>query len=156
MQSKVVSIHIASKKEAPLVSVPEVEAVAGRGLRGDRYYDAGGTFSRGGNAPDRHVTLIEAETIDALGRDYKVQIDPGQARRNIVTRGVALNHLVGREFVVGPVRLRGIKLCEPCGHLARLTSEQTSSGLVHRGGLRSQILSDGIIHVGDEVKITGD
>jgi MOSC domain-containing protein YiiM len=98
------------------------------------------------------VTLIEIEAIEALERDYGVKLSPGDARRNIVTRGVALNHLVGKEFRVGEAVLRGIRLCEPCQHLVRLTGqEKVLPGLVHRGGLRAQVVKGGVIRVGDAV-----
>lgn len=152
----VVSINIAVDRGQPMRSVPQVRAVAGRGLEGDRFFrtDAPDTEPR----PDRELTLIEAEAIEALAREHGVRLEPKDARRNIVTRGVALNDLVGREFTVGGVRLRGLRLCEPCAHLAQLTDERVLSGLVHRGGLRAQILNDGLIRVGDRVEprsITG-
>ncbi|HEU4390897.1 MAG TPA: MOSC domain-containing protein [Blastocatellia bacterium] len=145
------SIHISTNAGAKLEPVREVRAVPGKGLEGDRYFNQGGTFSRKAG-PDRELTLIELEAIDALKRDYKVEVEPGDARRNIVTAGVALNHLVGKDFSVGEVLLHGIRLCEPCQHLAELTSQETSRALVHRGGLRAQILSEGFIRVGDEVR----
>ena len=145
---EVVSIHIAPKREAPTQSVGSAHAIPGRGLEGDRYFRAAGTYSdRPG--PWRELTLIELEAIEAMARDNEVRIEPGAARRNVVTRGVALNHLVGREFRVGDVRLRGIRLCEPCAHLEGLTRKGVLGGLVHRGGLRAQILTDGAIRVGD-------
>ena len=87
-----------------------------------------------------------------MARDNEMQIAPGDARRNVVTRGVALNHLVGREFRVGGVRLRGVRLCEPCSHLEGLTRPGVLDGLVHRGGLRAQILTEGEIRVGDPIE----
>ena len=150
----VVSIHVAATAEAPVREVSKIRAVEQRGLEGDRYYESAGTYSSK-PGPDREVTLIELEAIEALRRDYRVEIDPGSARRNIVTRGVALNHLVGREFAVGDVVLRGIRLCEPCGHLARLVGKDVVPGLVHRGGLRAQILRGGIIEAGDPIRDRG-
>ncbi len=151
-EGAVVSIHIAPAASAPMAAVAEVRAVPGRGLEGDRYFAGAGTFSNP-PGPSREVTLIELEAIEALRRDYGVEIEPGQARRNIVTRGVALNHLVGREFRVGEVTLRGIRLAEPCAHLARLTEERVLKGLVHRGGLRAQVVVGGVIRVGDPVSL---
>lgn len=131
-------------------SVERVRVIPGRGLEGDRYFTASGTYSdRPG--PGREITLIESEAIEALARESEVRIQPGDARRNIVTRGVPLNHLVSQDFSVGDVRLRGIRLCEPCAHLERLTRKGVLSGLVHRGGLRSQILTEGTIRVGDPI-----
>ena len=145
------SVHITAVASEPTVSVEEARAVAGKGLEGDRYFSGAGSWS---STPGtgRQVTLIELETIEALERDYKMKIEPGQARRNVVTRGVALNHLVGREFSVGDVRLRGMRLNEPCNHLASLTDEKVKQGLVHRGGLRADIVTGGVIRVGDEIR----
>ena len=147
---EVVSIHVAPEREAPTRSVPSVRAVPGRGLHGDRYFAATGTYSdRPG--PWREVTLIEIEAIEAMARDNEMPIAPGDARRNVVTRGVPLNHLVGQEFLVGGVRLRGVRLCEPCAHLEGLTRRGVLAGLIHRGGLRAQILTEGEIRVGDRI-----
>jgi MOSC domain-containing protein YiiM len=147
------SIHITAVAGEPTVAVEEARAVEGKGLEGDRYFSGSGSWS---STPGtgRQVTLIELETIEALERDYEMKIEPGQARRNIVTSGVALNHLVGREFNVGEVRLRGMRLNEPCNHLASLTDEKVKQGLVHRGGLRADIVSGGVIRVGDAVRVT--
>ena len=151
----VVSLHIAPTAAAPIQNRDRVEAVAGRGLEDDRYFAGVGTFSREPGS-GRHVTLIELEAIEGLKRDYGIDIAPGISRRNIVTRDVALNHLVDREFLIGKVRLRGTRLCEPCAHLGRLTEHGALRGLVHRGGLRTEILSGGTIHVGDPITLPDD
>ena len=119
------------------------------GLQGDRYALQQGTFYK--PLPDFELTLIEAEALEALKRDYEVELAPGEARRNLVTRGVPLNHMVGREFQVGEVKVRGIRLCEPCSHLQALAGRPIIKGLLHRGGLRARILSRGTIRVGDAV-----
>ena len=144
------SIHIAAVASEPTASIEQARAVAGKGLEGDRYFNRDGSFSDR-HGPDREITLIEIEAIEALERDYKLTLKAGDARRNVVTRGVALNHLVGREFSVGEVTLRGLRLCEPCNHLASLTDEKVKPGLVHRGGLRAQILTEGIIRTGNTI-----
>jgi MOSC domain-containing protein YiiM len=131
-------------------TVEQVRAVAARGLEGDRYFLGLGTFWK--PKPDYEVTLIEIEALEALERDYGVVLVPAEARRNIVTRGLALNHLVGQEFQVGEAILRGLRLCEPCAHLERLTHTDLIQGLTHRGGLRAQILIGGAIKVGDAVE----
>ena len=146
-----VSIHLADVASKPTISVKEVRAVAGKGLEGDRYYKNIGTYSNN-PTPGREITLVETEAIEALKRDYGIKIEVGQARRNIVTRGIALNHLVGREFVVGEVKLRGIRLCEPCMHLEKLTRPGVKAALDHRGGLRADILKGGAIYVGDVIE----
>ncbi len=150
-EGSVVSIHIATAAAEPTVSVDEAHAVPGKGLEGDRYFQGTGTYS-GRPGPDRELTLIEVEAIEALARDYQMMIEPGQARRNIVTRGVPLNHLVGKEFSVGEVTLLGLRLNEPCNHLASLTDDKVKQGLVHRGGLRAQVLTEGIIRAGDTIQ----
>jgi MOSC domain-containing protein YiiM len=144
------SIYIAATAQAPMQPVDRVQAIPGAGLEGDRYALKQGTFFR--PEPDFELTLIEAEALEAVKRDYGVELAPGESRRNLVTRGVPLNHLVGKEFLVGEVKIRGIRLCEPCSHLERLTARPVIKGLLHRGGLRAQILSEGWIRVGDEVR----
>ncbi len=146
---KVESIHVASEAKAPTRAVDEAQAIPGVGLEGDRYALRQGTFFK--PEPDFELTLIEAEAVEALKRDYEVELAPGEARRNLVTRGVALNHLVGREFRIGDVKIRGIRLCEPCNHLQTLVGRPVIKGLRHRGGLRAQILSPGSIRVGDVI-----
>src|ERR1022692_4654603 len=112
---QLIGIYVAQRKSDELQPLDQVEAVPGRGLLGDRYFLKEGTFSNK-DGPDREVTLIEAEALEGLTREYQVTLAPAQARRNLLTRGVPLNHLVGRTFAIGPVILHGIRLCEPCGH----------------------------------------
>lgn len=152
MSGIVVSIHIAPVAEAALKAVESVRAVPGRGLEGDRYFTRRGTYSPK-PMPDRDLTLIEEETLEALARDDGIALAPGESRRNITTRGVALNHLVQREFIVGEVRVRGLRLCDPCGHLERLSQPGVRKALIHRGGLRCQILTEGMIRVGDVIEV---
>jgi len=147
---KVESIHIASAATEPVRALDQVVLTPGVGVEGDRYALKQGTFYK--PEPDFELTLIEAEAIEALRRDYDVELTAGDARRNIVTRGVPLNHLVGREFVIGEVRIKGIRLCEPCDHLQQVTGKQLIKGLRHRGGLRAQILTGGTIRIGDVVR----
>jgi MOSC domain-containing protein YiiM len=150
-QGELVGIYTGARKAEPLERVERAEAVAGRGLVGDRYCAQEGTFSKK-DSPDREVTLIESEALDGMAREYEVVLQPAQARRNLVTRGVPLNHLVGKEFTVGEVLLKGLRLCEPCGHLAKLTVAGVQQGLRHRGGLRAQILRGGTLRAGDPVR----
>ena len=134
-----------------MVPVSEVRAVPGQGLDGDRYFHQTGTYSsRPG--PGREVTLIEAESVDALGREAGILLAPGASRRNVTTRGVPLNHLVGRQFRVGEVLLEGVRLCEPCAHLESLTRSGVREGLIHRGGLRARIVTEGTIRIGDVIQ----
>ena len=145
---RVVTIHVVAAKGATPDPRAEVHAVAGRGIDGEHH-------AREGADPKRQVTLVEAEAIEGLARDYGITLAPGASRRNITTRGVALNHLVGREFQVGEARVRGIELCEPCAYLESLTEPGVRRGLVHRGGLRAEIVAGGTIRVGDPIEWDG-
>lgn len=136
-------------------AVARVRALPGRGLEGDRYYLRTGTYSAREGA-DREITLIEMEAIEALRRDYGVAIEAGETRRNLATQGVPLNHLVGRSFRVGDATIRGLRLCEPCSHMETLAGKRIRAGLVHRGGLRAEILTEGWIGVGDAVEFPED
>src|ERR1051325_7934672 len=149
-EGTLISINISPAAEAKMQSVNEVRAVPGKGLEGDRYFAGAGSFSK--PQPDRELTLIEAEAIEALRTEFQVDYDLGASRRNLVTRGVPLNHLVGKEFWIGEVKARGLRLCEPCAHLQRLSHPKVLPGLVHRGGLRAQILTEGTIRVGQTIK----
>jgi len=148
---QVAFIQIALMATEKLVSMREVQAVAGEGLEGDRYFKKTGTYSNiaGGG---RQITLIELESVEALKRDFKIELETTQTRRNIVTRGVPLNHLVGQRFRLGgEVVLQGVRLCEPCNHLESLTLRGVREGLLHRGGLRADIINGGTIRVGDPI-----
>ena len=145
-EGKVVSINIPSVSEGPMNSVDQVRAVPGRGLEGDRYFD------HARMEPKREMTLVEAEAIEALRSEFKINFALDGTRRNIVTRGVPLNHLVGKEFWIGDVKARGLQLCEPCATLQRLSHPKVLPGLIHRGGLRAQILTEGLIRVGETIR----
>lgn len=147
------AIYLAAAAKEPTHSVERARAIPGVGLEGDRYAQKQGTFFK--PLPDFELTLIEAEALEAMKREYDIELAPGDARRNVVTRGVPLNHLVGEEFVIGDVKVRGIRLCEPCSHLQALTAKPVIKGLRHRGGLRAQILSEGDIRVGDTLRASG-
>jgi MOSC domain-containing protein YiiM len=149
-KGKLVSIHIAPDAAAPLRSVDEARVVPGKGIEGDRYFDGRGTWSNHPGA-GREVTLIEIEAIEALRHEGEIMLAPDDLRRNLVTRGVPVNHLVGREFRIGEVRLKGIRLCEPCEHLEGLTQKGIKSALLHRGGLRAEAISEGTLHAGDTI-----
>lgn len=150
INGKVIAIYISPQAETPMRSLSEVNAIAGLGLKGDRYLLAKGTYS---SKPDvsRQVTLIEGESIEALQREQGITLQPSDVRRNLVTLGVPLNQLVGKQFRVGEAILRGIRLCDPCSHLESLTQEGVSSGLSNRGGLRAEIITGGLIRTGDIV-----
>ena len=139
---------LAPDAESPLARVEKASAVAGRGLLGDRYALGHGTFS--GEGRGYQLTLIEAEALEALVAEG-IAVTWEDARRNIVTRGIQLNALVGRRFAVGEVECVGRRLAEPCAHLQRLAPVGVLRGFVHRGGLRADIVSGGTIRVGDAV-----
>jgi MOSC domain len=144
------SIALAAEAEGPMKEVSAAEAIAGRGLLGDRYERKAGTFSNPqGSGYD--LTLVEAEALAELSAKG-VELSPIEARRNIVVRGIALDELIGRRFRVGEVECYGQRRCEPCSHLERLTRPGVLGGLVHRGGLRADILSGGKIRTGDSVE----
>jgi hypothetical protein len=139
----------ASRAEDAMRAHTSVELHAGRGIAGDRYFDGTGTFS----ASEKHgqqLTLVEAEVLEALRGD-DLHLTPADARRNIVTRGIDLNALVGQEFQIGTARCIGRRLCEPCSHLQRLTGRALLRPMVHRGGLRADILTSGVVDVGDAI-----
>jgi MOSC domain-containing protein YiiM len=149
-RAQLLGIYVAAQAAAPAQSLDRVRALAGRGLAGDRYAAMTGTFS---DRPGRRdVTLIEAEALEAYERESGKKLPAAEARRNLLTQGVRLNDLVGREFQVGAVRLRGLRLSEPCTHLMRMTHPETLRGLVHRGGLVAEVLNDGELKVGDGIE----
>jgi hypothetical protein len=139
---RVEALVVAPAAEAPVVLVDHAVAIAGRGLEGDRYAASAGTFASG--RPGSALTLVDAAVLDTLGRDV-------DHRRNVVVRGTDLNALVGREFMLGEACCRGRRLCEPCAHLDRLNGGGVLRPLVHRGGLRADIVGDGTIRVGDRL-----
>jgi hypothetical protein len=144
------AIWVAPAAGEPARSLDSVRALAGQGLEGDRHVSGQGTFPSG--LPGSALTLIEAEVCES----FEPALGPDDHRRNLVTRGVALNQLVGHEFTVGSVRCRGMRLCEPCMVLQRYADRPgVLRALVHRGGLRADILEDGPIAAGDPVRASG-
>jgi len=142
----VAAVLTAPDAESPLARVEQVDAIAGRGLEGDRYSVGRGTFSGPGRG--YQLTLVEAEVLDSIDLPWE------QARRNIVTRGIALNALVGQSFTIGGVQCVGRRLAEPCAHLEKLARPGLLRPLVHRSGLRADILAGGSIRVGDQIAAT--
>jgi steroid delta-isomerase-like uncharacterized protein len=154
-QGRVISIQIAPAAGAPMQSAQSVRAVVGQGLEGDRYFTKEGTYSATPGAV-RDVTLIESEAVEAMNSKLGTAFAPGAMRRNIVTRGVPLNHWVGHEFRVGEVRLRGEQLCQPCTYLESLTQVGVKAAMQHRCGLRAEILTSGMIRPGDAITALDD
>ncbi len=140
---RVEAIFIAAEHGVLPAPVESVRAVAGKGLEGNRYFDEG--------RPETELTLIEAEALEALAAEHGIHLDGAASRRNVLTRGVGLNDLVGRRFRVGALECRGIELCEPCKHLESMTQPGVIKGLVHRAGLNAEILVGGELRPGDPV-----
>jgi MOSC domain-containing protein YiiM len=153
---RIVAIYTAAGAGYPMQLRHEVRAVPGRGLEGDRYFTDSGRFSEQ-RLPGREITeltLIESEVIQHLRLDWGLDVEEANSRRNLVTRGVALNDLIGSEFEVGEVRLRGASLCEPCVSLVKSPEHRhLLRALAHKGGLRAQVLSEGTIGLGDAVAV---
>ncbi|WP_246998667.1 MOSC domain-containing protein [Halosolutus gelatinilyticus] len=147
-------IYVAPDSGEPMRTVDSVEAVDGRGLRGDRYFRERGLYDRRDNLQDgTDVTLIEREALDAAKRDDGTELRPRETRRNILTRDVPLNHLVDREFRVGGATLVGVRLCEPCSYMQSLAeTEGAVAALVHRGGLNANVVETGTIAAGDAIE----
>jgi hypothetical protein len=142
----VVSIHVAEEAGGPAASPERVRAIPGSGLEGDRHTTGRGTFPS--NRPGSALTLIEAEVVESFEPPLAADVH----RRNVVTRGIDLNALVGHEFAIGGVRCRGMRLCEPCTVVDGYSDRPILRALVHRGGLRADILTEGEIAVGDGVR----
>jgi hypothetical protein len=143
-------IWIAATAGNPVHGPTAAHALAGRGLAGDRHVTGAGTFPSG--LPGSALTLIEAEVCES----FEPPLRPDEHRRNLVTRGIELNRLVRRDFMIGDVRCRGMRLCEPCKVADRYATRPILRALVHRGGLRADILEDGQIHIGDPIHVTAD
>jgi MOSC domain-containing protein YiiM len=154
---RLVAIYVAPTAGAPMEARAAVDVVPGAGLRGDRYATGSGTYSGTGRGP-RDVTLIEREAVDAVRTERGgIGVTEGETRRNLVTEGVALNHLVGRTFRIGAVRLRGVRLAEPCAYLEQLTGlAGVREALVHRGGLRAEVLDRGALQVDDAIELVDE
>ena len=158
-------IYIAPSHGAPTEFVTQIHVVPGLGIEGDRYFYETVKSESGKYAPvkskpgiknvptkaGQELTLIQIEAIESICKDDGIQLTPDQTRRNIVTRGVSLNNLVGQVFSIGAIQLRGIRLCEPCNYLANRTDPRIVQSMAHRGGLRVEIITDGIIHLNDPI-----
>jgi len=150
----VVALYIARQPSGPMKFVSEVRAFADRGLEGDRFFRESWMAA---NRPDKAVSLIEEETLQAAANGLGREMFADKTRRNIVTRGAALVDLLDREFTVGGVLMRGIRLFEPCGHLEKISKiPGIFRALEHRSGLKAAILSDGVIRVGDPIVLRGE
>lgn len=146
IMSKVLHIGISSVSGTKIKSLNTVKAVKGKGLLNDRHY-------KDDNNNIKQITLIEIEKINNYNKKFNKNISPLSFRRNIVTQNIDLNNLVGKKFNIGTVNLKAHDLCRPCKYLQNsLNQENIIKEFLHSGGIRCEILSDGIINVGDEVK----
>lgn len=152
MTGKVEAIYIAQNRRDVVKQVDSATLKAGRGIVGDRYYgNSEKLIDAGGVVPDNHVTLIAKEELDNFLSTHESNLNYGDFRRNIITSGIDLNALVGKEFSVGDAICRGTELCEPCAPLSRLVHPAVLSDLVHKAGLRAVIVKDGEVEVGGEI-----
>jgi MOSC domain-containing protein YiiM len=151
LSGRVEAIFVAERAGSLPRAIDEAELLPGRGVRGDRYFAGEGEFSHLPGS-GRDLTLIEAEAVEALAAEHGIEIEPAEARRNVLVRGVDLNGLVGERFFVGEVECRGDRRCDPCSHLEKLTRPGVLRGLVDRGGLRADVLGRGTIRVGDPIR----
>ncbi len=142
-EGRVEAIFISAERGELPHAVDSVVAIAGKGLEGNRYFDEG--------RPETELTLIEAEALEELAAEHGIELDAAASRRNVLTRGIGLNDLVGKRFRVGALECRGIELCEPCSYLESKTQPGVMRGLVHRAGLNAQILTGGELRPGDAV-----
>ncbi len=155
MSGKIENLLISKSIQSPMQNVNQIVLEVEKGIFGDRYYVQEGTFSSKGKIePDRDVTLIEIEKINALNGEHNLNITPEDFRRNIVVSNCDLNSLVDKEFQIGEVVLKGIRLCEPCKYLAKeLNEEKVLSQMIHKAGLRAQIIKGGSIDLNCQVEI---
>jgi len=152
MTGKIIAIFIANQASAQVESVSEANLIAGRGIEGDRYFHGRGTFSKKlKDLPDRELTLVEAEEIDAFNKKHSTEFEHGDFRRNILTTGIRLNDLVGVQFWVGGVLVEGVRLCEPCKRLGTCLAPIVQSEMAGRTGLRARIVNSGTVKVGEEI-----
>jgi len=148
---RVVSLYIALEPAGPMISVPQVRAFADRGLEGDRFFRESWAAAK---RPDKAVSLIEQEVLEMAAAEHQIRIAGDKTRRNIITRGVPLIDLLGRDFVIGNVVMRGIRLFEPCAHLEKVANiSGIFRALENRSGLKAAILSDGVVNTGDPIAL---
>lgn len=151
------AIYITSSAGEPMQPLSQAEAIAGRGLAGDRYLKGTGYYSDRPLADgSREVTLIEAEELEGIEKETGLRLDPSESRRNVLTRSVRVNDLIGKRFRMGEVVCEGMRICEPCTYLEKLTGKRVMRPLVHRGGLRARIVSGGAVRVGDGILVSSD
>jgi MOSC domain-containing protein YiiM len=150
-QGELLHIHVAPHASAPMQALSEARLVTGIGIEGDRYAARRGTYSKKHHI-DRQATLIEVETLEALARDHGLELASHEHRRNLTTRGVPLNHLVGQYFRIGDCVLYGGRLNVPCLYLEKLVAKKVSKPMLNRSGLNCRIVAGGIIRIRDRIE----
>lgn len=150
MSGRVLDIYYTSDKGAPMIYAASIEAITGRGLAGDRYERGAGTYS---HYPGNHdVTLFEIEATWDFERFSGVTLHPAQTRRNIITEGISLAKLIDVEFMIGPVRMRGLRPCPPCLYLSQMLNLPVLlRGLAHSGGIYASVIQGGLLTIGDSI-----
>ena len=144
---EVIKLGIAQNRSQKIQEVEKIELLPGKGIVGNRHFQED-------NNPKNQLTLIESENIDYYNKKFNVQIPYVNFRRNIITKGIELNKLVGKQFVVGKIKVKGNDLCRPCKHLQEILGQKDIiKEFLQKGGLRCEILTSGIIEVGDKIKI---
>lgn len=147
---KVEGLHVTPRSFLPMHNMETLELIEGLGIEGDRH-SMNEAFHSDRPEVGRQITFFEAETLEALKRDHDITLLPKQHRRNVTTRGVPLNHLVGRRFRVGACVVEGTRLTTPCRHIEQITGLEIYDVLLHRAGLNARIVTGGQIHVGDTI-----
>lgn len=155
MSGKIVKLLISKDPQSPMLNVNQMVLEFEKGIFGDRYYNHIGTFSKKDEIqPDREVTLIEIEKINTLNEEHNLNFTAEDFRRNIVVTNCDLNSLEGKEFQIGEVILKGIRLCEPCKYLAdKLNEQKVLTQMLHNAGLRAQIIRGGSIDLNSQIEI---
>ena len=148
----VVALYTADHGSAPMTKIQQLKAMAGRGIEGDRYFLGTGTYSKKPE-PGRQITLIKSEVLQWLNNEFQISVEPEESRRNVLTRDVEINDLIGTEFFAGPVLLKAHRVTQPCRYLEKLLGRPgLYKALWNNGGISCEILSDGIIKEGDLIK----
>ena len=152
----VVALFTVDRMSAPMKKMEQLNALAGLGIEGDRYLLGAGTYSKKPE-PGRQVTLIKSEILDWLKKEFDITVKPEECRRNVVTRDVEINELIGTEFFVGEVRLRAHRITQPCIYLENLLSQPgLYQALWDNGGISCEIMTDGVIKEGDIITTVPD
>lgn len=150
MNGKVEGIFIASEERGPIQSVDTVNAVAGRGLEGDRYFKAGDALN---SEPTEEITLFESEAIEKANAETDIAVEPQDMRRNVMTSGLDLVALIGKRLRIGEVEVEAMEDNPPCRYLTELTGKDLLKPLIRKGGVRGRIVTSGTISSGDTIEV---